>query len=46
VEETLKTQKNKPGTEHIRLADDRQMAYCEYGDPGGKPVFYFHGIAV
>ncbi|MFV0493604.1 alpha/beta fold hydrolase [Mycobacterium sp.] len=25
------------------LADGRDLAYQEYGDPGGFPVFYFHG---
>ena len=27
----------------IRLADDRQLRYTEYGDPQGKPIFHFHG---
>lgn len=26
-----------------RLADGRELGYAEYGDPAGKPVFYFHG---
>jgi pimeloyl-ACP methyl ester carboxylesterase len=30
-------------TRFIQLADSRRLAYCEYGDPDGKPVFYFHG---
>ena len=30
-------------TRYMQLADDRKLAYCEYGDPDGKPVFYFHG---
>jgi pimeloyl-ACP methyl ester carboxylesterase len=25
------------------LADSRVLAYAEYGDPNGKPVFFFHG---
>ena len=29
----------------FRLADGRLLAYAEYGAPGGKPVFYFHGSA-
>ncbi len=41
--ETVKTVKHKPETQLIRLSDQRQIAYCEYGDPQGKPVFYFHG---
>jgi pimeloyl-ACP methyl ester carboxylesterase len=34
---------NPPETRTIRLADGRQMAYCAYGDPDGRPVLYFHG---
>jgi pimeloyl-ACP methyl ester carboxylesterase len=32
-----------PDQEH-RLPDGRALAYCEYGDPGGAPVFTFHGL--
>jgi pimeloyl-ACP methyl ester carboxylesterase len=28
----------------ISLSDDRTLAYEEYGDPRGKPVFFFHGM--
>ncbi len=28
----------------IILKDGRRLAYAEYGDPRGKPVFLFHGI--
>jgi pimeloyl-ACP methyl ester carboxylesterase len=28
----------------IQLADKRILAYAEYGDPAGSPVFFFHGI--
>jgi pimeloyl-ACP methyl ester carboxylesterase len=28
---------------NIRLRDGRQLAYAEYGDPQGNPVFFFHG---
>ena len=28
---------------NITLRDGRQMAYAEYGDPQGKPIFFFHG---
>ena len=34
--------KNKDGM-ITRLADGRALSYAEYGDPGGSPVFYFHG---
>lgn len=34
---------HRPETRYLRVGDDRQIAYCEYGDPQGKPVFYFHG---
>ena len=27
----------------VTLLDGRKMTYAEYGDPGGKPIFYFHG---
>jgi pimeloyl-ACP methyl ester carboxylesterase len=30
--------------ESISLKDGRRLAYAEYGDPHGKPVFLFHGI--
>lgn len=36
-------QENKVETQLIQLGDDRHIAYCEYGDPSGSPVFYFHG---
>ena len=28
----------------FQLPDGRTLAYAEYGPPGGKPVFYFHGL--
>jgi pimeloyl-ACP methyl ester carboxylesterase len=31
----------RPG--RFRLADGRILAYCEFGNPTGPPVFYFHG---
>ena len=27
----------------LTLQDGRSLGYAEYGDPDGKPVFYFHG---
>lgn len=27
----------------LRLQDGRILAYAEYGDPHGRPVFFFHG---
>jgi len=27
----------------IKLKDGRKFGYIEYGDPKGKPVFFFHG---
>jgi pimeloyl-ACP methyl ester carboxylesterase len=27
-----------------RLADGRVLGYAEYGDPQGRPVFFFHGF--
>lgn len=32
-------------SQSFRLPDGRALAYAEYGAPGGKPVFYFHGSA-
>jgi len=31
-------------TARLTLTDGRQLAYAEFGDPAGKPVFFFHGI--
>lgn len=28
----------------ITLSDGRTLAYAEYGDPLGKPLFFFHGV--
>lgn len=28
----------------LPLADERKLAYYEYGDPNGTPVIYFHGF--
>ena len=28
----------------FQLRDGRVLGYAEYGDPGGKPVFFFHGL--
>jgi len=28
----------------ISLRDGRTLSYAEYGDPSGKPVFFFHGL--
>ena len=30
-------------TNYQSLADGRTLAYCEYGDPRGIPMFYAHG---
>ncbi len=35
--------KHQPDTQFASVRGDRRVAYCEYGDPGGTPVFYFHG---
>ena len=29
---------------HIRLADGRRLAWAEYGEPAGPPLFFFHGL--
>ncbi len=28
----------------LRLRDGRSLAFAEYGDPRGKPLFFFHGM--
>jgi len=28
----------------VTLKDGRKIGYVEYGNPNGKPVFYFHGL--
>ncbi len=28
----------------LSLRDGRALGYAEYGDPSGKPVFFFHGL--
>ncbi|HKQ99337.1 MAG TPA: alpha/beta hydrolase [Pyrinomonadaceae bacterium] len=28
---------------YITLPDGRKLAYAEFGEPGGRPVLYFHG---
>ena len=34
----------KNGTDRtIRLRDGRRLGYAEWGDPGGRPLLYFHG---
>jgi pimeloyl-ACP methyl ester carboxylesterase len=33
-----------PAGRILRLADGRQLGYAEFGDPQGRPVFYFHGF--
>ncbi|MBZ5534989.1 MAG: alpha/beta hydrolase [Acidobacteriia bacterium] len=30
--------------QQIRLRDGRALGFAEFGDPHGKPVFYFHGF--
>src|SRR5262245_23896239 len=32
-----------PPVPTIKLADGRNLAYAEYGDPAGRPVLFFHG---
>lgn len=34
----------EPDSRSVHLADGRVLAYCEYGDPLGKPVLFFHGV--
>ena len=34
---------NSHNSQTILLKDGRKLAFSEYGDPHGKPVFHFHG---
>jgi len=34
---------DKPATQLIQMNSGKRIAYCEYGDPNGKPVLFFHG---
>jgi pimeloyl-ACP methyl ester carboxylesterase len=41
------TSDDSNGGDNIRrilLADGRELAYAEYGDAQGRPVFFFHGL--
>src|SRR5258708_10844639 len=31
-------------SKQIHLRDGRALGYAEFGDPAGKPVFFFHGL--
>ncbi len=31
-------------SKQIHLRDGRALGYAEFGDPAGKPVFFFHGF--
>ena len=33
----------RPETRFLEIQPQRLLAYCEYGDPQGRPVFFFHG---
>ena len=33
-----------PALQLLQLSDGRQISFIELGQPGGQPVFYFHGI--
>ena len=30
--------------ESVELSDGRSLSFARFGDPSGKPVFYFHGF--
>jgi pimeloyl-ACP methyl ester carboxylesterase len=42
---TIRTDPQKQGIEDrtLQLPDGRRLGYAIYGDPCGRPVFYFHG---
>jgi pimeloyl-ACP methyl ester carboxylesterase len=37
------SKENDEISQMIELSDGRSLGYAEYGDPRGKPLFYFHG---
>lgn len=39
---TIKTSNDDALT--VTLKDGRKLGFAEYGDPLGKPIFYFHGL--
>ena len=41
----LQTQAPSETDQTMTLRDGRTLGYAQYGDPSGKPVFYFHGGA-
>jgi pimeloyl-ACP methyl ester carboxylesterase len=44
VERTALKEFKEKGDRTLRLQDGRLLGYSIYGDPGGRPVFYFHGF--
>ncbi|MBO6851608.1 MAG: alpha/beta hydrolase, partial [Marinobacter sp.] len=32
------------GTRYLVTADGRTLSYCEYGDPDGRPIVFFHSV--
>ncbi len=34
----------RQNSRQFKLRDGRQLGYAEFGAPGGKPIFYFHGF--
>lgn len=34
----------QPRQGRVRLPDGRHLGYAEFGDPAGRPAFYFHGF--
>jgi pimeloyl-ACP methyl ester carboxylesterase len=41
----LQAQPPRATNETLILRDGRRLGYAQYGDPSGKPVFFFHGGA-
>ncbi|MCF6323494.1 MAG: alpha/beta fold hydrolase [Gammaproteobacteria bacterium] len=41
---TLQTSQYTFDEKRLILIDGRQLSFCEYGDPNGVPLFFFHGI--
>ena len=35
---------DRDAPESMRLGDGRRLSFARYGDPHGRPLFYFHGM--
>jgi pimeloyl-ACP methyl ester carboxylesterase len=43
ISDEMRVKQLENKTRKHTISDGRQLAFCEYGDPNGHPVFYAHG---